>query len=280
VALPEEAALQQGKIAEFKRRAAGLRAQVASIEDAVAPKLAGGEKDDFAYPQNRLNILIKHAGELISQEDLIRYKTLRKELTQLEKDRPTGMSMALCVTEKSPQPAPTFVLARGNPAAKGEQVTPGFPTVLTDYVPQLPTPAQDAKTAGRRRVLAEWIASKDNALTWRVIANRLWHYHFGRGIVRSTSDFGFQGVPPTHPELLDWLASEFIAPSSNPRDAMRFKAMHRLIVLSNTYRMSSQTNSAAVAKDAANDLFWRFDSRRLSAEEIRDSILAVSGNRT
>ena len=111
-----------------------------------------------------------------------------------------------------------------------------------------------------------------NPLPARVMANRIWQYHFGRGIVRTSSDFGFQGSPPTHPELLDWLATEFV------RQGWRLKPLHRTIMLSATYQMSSQFDPAAFAVDPANDLLWRFDMRRLSAEELRDSILAVSGS--
>ena len=138
--------------------------------------------------------------------------------------------------------------------------------------PVLPRPPADSKTSGRRLVLADWIASKDNPLSSRVIVNRVWQNHFGRGIVRSSNDFGFQGTRPTHPELLDWLASEFIA------QKWHFKALHRLILSSNAYRMSSHANPKVLAADPANDHFWRHDMRRLAAEEIRDSILAVSGN--
>jgi hypothetical protein len=104
------------------------------------------------------------------------------------------------------------------------------------------------------------------------MANRVWQYHFGRGLVRSPNNFGLQGDKPTHPDLLDWLAAEFIA------QGWRLKPLHRLVVTSNAYRMSSHGNAAALAADPANDLFWRFDMRRLSAEEIRDSILAASGS--
>jgi hypothetical protein len=103
------------------------------------------------------------------------------------------------------------------------------------------------------------------------MANRVWQYHFGRGIVRSPSNFGTQGDKPTHPELLDWLASELVA------GGWRLKPLHKTIVMSNAYRTSSHSNPAALAADPTNDLFWRFDMRRLTAEEIRDSILAVTG---
>jgi hypothetical protein len=151
-------------------------------------------------------------------------------------------------------------------------VEPGFPSVLASVAPVIPEPPRGATTSGRRTVLANWIASGDNPLTARVMANRLFQYHFGRGIVRTSNDFGYGGMPPTHPELLDWLASELVD------GEWRFKRMHKLLVMSNTYQMSSQSNEAALAKDPENDLLWRFDLRRLEAEEVRDAILAVSGN--
>ena len=104
------------------------------------------------------------------------------------------------------------------------------------------------------------------------MVNRIWQYHFGHGIVRTSNDFGTMGEHPSHPELPDWLASEFIA------QGWSMKALHRMILLSNTYRMSSESNAAALAADPRNDLHWRFDMRRLSAEEVRDSMLAVNGS--
>jgi hypothetical protein len=120
-------------------------------------------------------------------------------------------------------------------------------------------------------VLADWITSPKNPLTARVIVNRVWQQFFGRGIVRSTSDFGFAGDAPTHPQLLDHLAHGFMA------DGWSFKKLHKKIMLSRTYRMSSAPNEKALALDPLNDLLWRRDMRHLSAEEIRDSILAVNG---
>jgi hypothetical protein len=178
---------------------------------------------------------------------------------------------ALCVTERGATAPETFVLLRGNPHVKGPKVEPAFPQVLSSSAPVIPTPPPDARTAGRRRVLADWIASPDNPLTARVMVNRVWQYHFGRGLVRSPNNFGFQGDKPTHPELLDWLAAEFV------NHGWQLKPLHRLILNSNAYRMSSRANPTALAADPTNDLFWRFDMRRLAAEEVRDSILAVTG---
>jgi len=123
----------------------------------------------------------------------------------------------------------------------------------------------------RRLSLARWIGDAQNPLTARVIVNRLWHYHFGQGIVSTPSDFGRNGTRPSHPELLDWLASELVA------RGWKLKEIHRLILLSSTYRQSSQPNSRGLAIDADTRLLWRFPPRRLEAEPIRDSILLVSG---
>ncbi len=181
------------------------------------------------------------------------------------------MERALVVTEAGPKPPETFVLLRGNPGAQGEQVGPGFPTVLRHPAPEFARPDAGAKSCGRRLALANWIASPDHQLTARVMVNRIWQHHFGRGLVKSPNDFGLQGDRPTHPELLDWLASEFVA------RGWSLKAMHRLIMNSNAYRMSSRGRPEALAADVENQLFWRFNMRRLTGEEIRDSILTVTG---
>ncbi len=190
---------------------------------------------------------------------------------QLQAADAPGTARALSVSEAGPRAPDTFILLRGNPHARGEKVTPGFPQVLQQASPVLPTAAPQARSSGRRRVLADWLASPQNPLTARVIANRIWQHHFGRGIVRSPNDFGLQGTPPTHPLLLDWLASQLVD------GGWRLKRIHKLIMLSATYQMSSRGNDQALRKDPQNDFFWRFDMRRLTAEEIRDSILAVNG---
>jgi hypothetical protein len=176
------------------------------------------------------------------------------------------------VTEAGARGPDTFVMFRGNPHVKGDKVEPAFPTVFSLPEPALPKPANGARSSGRRTVLADWLASPNNPLTARVMVNRIWQHHFGRGIVRSPNNFGFQGDRPTHPELLDWLAAEFV------EKGWSLRKLHRLILTSNAYRMSSRGNAKALTADPTNDLFWRFDMRRLGAEEIRDTILAVSGN--
>jgi hypothetical protein len=167
------------------------------------------------------------------------------------------------------QPGPTHILLRGDPTKKKAEVRPASIGVLKpvfDVDPKLPE-------AERRRALARWIADPANPLPARVMVNRLWHYHFGRGIVATTSDFGFSGSPPSHPELLDWLAAAYLA------SGWRLKPIHRLIVTSAVYLQSSQQdlNPAAQEIDRDNRLLGRMNPRRLEAESIRDAILASSG---
>jgi mono/diheme cytochrome c family protein len=215
--------------------------------------------------------LIETDGErVLGTAEFKRYQHLQGRLEAL-KSETAAAGAALGVTETGTSPPDTFVLLRGNPHNQGDKVEPAFPDVLGGEKPVIPTPAPGAKSSGRRLALANWIASEANPLTPRVIVNRIWQYHFGRGIVRSPNNFGTQGDKPTHPELLDWLAAEFMS------NGWRIKPLHRLIVTSNAYKMSSRGNPQALAADPTNDLFWRFEMRRLTAEEIRDSILATSG---
>jgi mono/diheme cytochrome c family protein len=272
IATAGEQSRQHAEIVAHRKKLSAVREEMKAIEDSVGPRLEGGERDDFKQEINRVAILKKHVPDLLNRETFDRCLALRKERRFLDRNRPSALAEALCVTETGPTPRETFVLLRGNPQAKGEKVEPGFPSVLPAVAPALPQAHGDARTSGRRRLLAAWIANPQNPLTARVVVNRLWQYHFGRGIVRSSSNFGYQGTRPSHPELLDWLASEFVA------RGWKLKAMHKQLLLSNTYRMSSRPNASALAKDPENDLFWRFEPRRLAAEEIRDSILAVSGN--
>src|SRR5258708_6034264 len=125
---------------------------------------------------------------------------------------------------------------------------------------------------GRQRAkLAEVVGRGNESLAEVVLVNRLWQHHFGKGLVASSHDFGKFGTLPTHPELLDWLAGEFV------RGGWKIKRMHKLLLLSNAYRMSAQASAAGLRVDPANTLLWRFSMRRLTAEEVRDAMLAVSG---
>ncbi|MEK6246655.1 MAG: PSD1 and planctomycete cytochrome C domain-containing protein, partial [Planctomycetales bacterium] len=188
-----------------------------------------------------------------------------------------GGKKTLGVTERGAKPRPTHVLLRGRAATPGDEVQPRFPQVLASSlsatVPEIPKLRSNSEhSTGRRLALARWIASPQNPLTARVIANRLWHHHFGRGIVATPSDFGKTGIPPTHPELLDWLASELI------EGDWHLKSLHKKIMMSKTYRQSSAADQEkALRENPENTLLWRQNVRRLEAEAVRDAILAVSG---
>ncbi len=164
------------------------------------------------------------------------------------------------------KPDDIFLLNRGDPEQPKAEVTPAVLSVVGTM--QL---SKDAAEQQRRLALADWIARPENPLTARVMVNRIWQGHFGTGLVATSSDFGRNGARPSHPELLDWLASEFV------RSGWSVKQMHRLIVLSATYRQSARLDPAAAARDADVRLLWCFPSRRLESEPIRDAMLAVSG---
>jgi len=165
------------------------------------------------------------------------------------------------------EPVPTYRLHRGEVTGKRERLAPA---AIAHFAPKLELPL-DAPERARRVALADWIAAPGNPLTARVMVNRLWHYHFGAGLVDTPSDFGINGGRPTHPELLDWLASEFIA------RRWSVKTMHRMIVNSAAYRQSAAPRADGLAADSGARLLWRFPPRRLEAEPLRDAMLSVSG---
>lgn len=195
----------------------------------------------------------------------------------LEKKRPMEAKLRRLEAERMVfagvfrEPDDIRLLNRGDPEQPREPVDPAVPVALGNLKLSRETPESE-----RRRALAEWIASPENPLTARVMVNRVWQGHFGTGLVETPSDFGRSGAKPTHPELLDWLAAAFI------RSGWSVKHLHRMIVLSETYRQSGAIGQdanarAGLAADAESRLLWRFPSRRLEAEAIRDSMLAVSG---
>ncbi len=201
----------------------------------------------------------------------------RKEWTQLRskikrlRERDTSVARELTYAAKSAQPKePTRILLRGNPGTPGEIVSASGIASIQGIASDFGLPA-DAPEAERRRKLADWIANRDNPLFARVIVNRLWHHHFGRGLVTTPNDFGFSGGQPSHPELLDYLASRLI--ESN----WSLKSIHRLIVSSATWQQATTINDAAEAIDAGNRLLWRGNRTRLDAETLRDSILLAAG---
>jgi Protein of unknown function (DUF1553)/Protein of unknown function (DUF1549) len=193
-------------------------------------------------------------------------KRWQNALKELPKPKPLPATLGL---QKGKKEIKTFVLTRGDYNRPTKEVQPAFPAVLAGLDVRKPGPPPPQRK--ERAALARWLASPNNPLTARVMANRIWQHHFGRGLVTTPSDFGLRGQPPSHPELLDWLASEFMA------RGWSLKEMHRLILLSATYRQSGQASPETLAGDPGNRLFSRWQPKRMEAEVVRDSLLAISG---
>lgn len=202
----------------------------------------------------------------LSPDEALVAQRLIQEKTEIEASITAGENPPQVFAGIFRTPDDIHLLNRGDPEQPKESVTPAVPAALGKL--SLPNDTSDKE---RRRILADWIASPQNPLTARVMVNRIWQGHFGMGLVSTPSDFGLMGTKPTHPELLDWLSSEFI------HSGWSVKHMHRLILLSAVYAQSSLTNPDAAARDADVRWLWRFPGRRLEAESIRDSILAVNG---
>ena len=215
---------------------------------------------------------IMSAAEL-SPNELAELETLTVNVAALSKQLDGLTTLPKAYAGQFVKPVTTHRFFRGDPTQPREEVLPGG---LTKFGPAWQLPA-DASEPERRLRLAEWTVSPANPLTPRVIVNRLWHYHFGAGIVDTPSDFGVNGGPPSHPALLDWLAVELVDPASSA-DRWRLKRIHRLIVTSRAYRQTSAATPTALAADSDSRLLWRYPPRRLEAEPLRDAILAVSGS--
>jgi hypothetical protein len=205
----------------------------------------------------------------LTQEETERLHAVEKRLVSMFAGyKPPPMAPGIMdVGREAPR---TFVAVRGNPLVRGERVEPGFLTALGGG--DVPEPADDAATTYRRRALAEWIANPQNPLTARVMVNRIWQFHMGRGLVATPSDYGTRGMLPSHPELLDWLATEFVG------RGWSMKQMHKLIMTSAAYRRTSVEAPEAKQQDPENILLSHMNRRRLEAEEIRDAMLAASGD--
>ena len=222
--------------------------------------------------KRRLRSRRKELIVLFSPEDRAKHEKLDAKIRELGNQRPSPYAAAMSVTEADRQPKPSYFLFRGSPGQKGSVMKPGVLTVASRSEWQFPEPPADAQTSWRRRGFAEWVASPENPLTARVMVNRIWQQHFGEGLVRTPNNFGKMGERPTHPELLDWLATEFV------KSGWSVKHLHRLIMNSDTYQMASADIPANVAIDRDNRYLWRMPRRRLEGEAIRDSIMSISGN--
>jgi hypothetical protein len=199
-----------------------------------------------------------------------RWQELNGELHQYDDIKPKPLPLATGVIDAGPVAPVTSVLKRGLFDAPKEEAPPGFPHVLSTADPVI-QPTSDHKSTGRRSALANWIASDQNPMTAKVMVNRVWSHHFGRGIVNTPSDFGARGDAATEPELLDWLAQRFIS------DGWRLKSLHRLIMTSATYQEAAEADAGSFKADPDDKLFSRFPLKRLEAEVIRDSLLSVAG---
>jgi hypothetical protein len=210
------------------------------------------------------------AARTLKGADKTKYQALLTQLKTFAALNPGDPPIGIGMRDLSDKAPPTYRLAVGAWDAPQEQVQPGFLSIL-DPNPAKITPPPGGNTTGRRTALANWLTNPENPLTARVMVNRIWFHHFGQGLVDTPSDFGQMGQRPTHPELLDWLASEFV------RTGWDIKRMHKLMVMSSVYRQSSAYDEAAAADDPKDKLMWRFPRERLEGEVIRDATLAVSG---
>jgi mono/diheme cytochrome c family protein len=285
----------QRRLAEWEEMTAAIRRQIDAIERPYLEKLANvglkkvppdvralvGKPDDQRTPYEQqlvffANRLIdrereKFKGSSLKGEVSQRWQELQKQLAGFARVKPAPLPTVMTAGDIGPNASPVVI-----PGDRSEEpVEPGFPTVLDPEPAQIERIPDAAHSTGRRTTLARWIVGPDNPLTARVIANRIWQYHFGTGLVATASDFGHLGDRPSHPELLDWLATELVA------RGWSLKALHRQIVTSSTYRQSARRPTAEVEtarlKDPENRLLWRMNTRRLDAEQIRDAMLAASG---
>jgi hypothetical protein len=260
LASPEQKEAEQAHLARVGAHKKAIEAKLAAATEALRQSLAPNAT------------LPKNPEPSFPAETKAELARLRAELTELEKNAPS-MPLAMGVSDGAP--TDVAVHLRGSYQTLGKKVARRFPVVLASAGAE----SLDQRHSGRME-LARWLISPEHPLTARVAVNRVWRWHFGRGIVASTDNFGRLGEKPSHPELLDWLARNFTAPAGGPENGCGWslKRLHRLLMLSGTYQMSSSQSAEATAKDPENLLFGRASMRRLEAEELRDSLLSVAGN--
>jgi hypothetical protein len=297
LATPPQQAAHAEKLAEWKEATRDIREQLDRIE---APILKAIYDENFSkYPaeiqeavrmeparRGPMEWLMFHKAswlldskadedgngirQKLKGEPRAEWEALRAKLAAFDPIKPEPLPIGSGLADVGAEAPPTHVLSGGAYDRPRAEVPPGVLTIL-DPAPARIVPPPDGRSTGRRTALARWLTDPANPLVARVMANRIWHYHFGRGIVGTPSDFGVKGDERTHPELLDWLAATFVD------RGWSLKQMHRLIMLSSTYRQSSAGSPLAAKADPDDRLLWRFPRHRLTGEEIRDAILAVSG---
>lgn len=278
----------------WEEKTASIREQMSQLEEPERDKMMRRKmsrfpkeyQDIYLMPAEKRSPLQQQIAELVAKQVEVgsgeiaksmkgpnqqRWQELNKQMESFERLKPPAPPAAMVLSEVGPQAPPTHLLKRGDWNKPEREIVPGYLSAIHDAVAEVPPPSVTAATTGRRTVLAEWLTQPTHPLTGRVMANRLWQHHFGRGIVGTPSDFGAQGEAPTHPELLDWLATELVA------RGWSLKALHRLMVTSSTYRQAARVNEAGLKADSENRLLWRMNRRRLEGETLRDALLAVSG---
>lgn len=260
----QERFIERAKSAKREQLAADERALLEQPADSLNDdeKKRREELEKKIVPSDDERNAVRTDSEKQDEERLVgKVDSLRKQKRSFD--------FALLATDRRDSPRATHVLYQGDHKSPREEVSPGFVSVLDPNPATIATPA--GETQGRRLTLAKWIASDGNPLTARVLVNRVWQQHFGRGLVATPNDFGLAGARPTHPELLDWLASEFV------EGGWSIKRLHYLIVTSAAYRRSSAVSPELKRRDPDNELLARQAMRRLTAEQLRDSLLVASG---
>lgn len=277
------------KFAAWEAKTEGIRREIAAIESPVRAKEAAFVTSKFPLdiqamlkmPAAKRTPLEQQLATLAHRQITFEYEKidtkikgaekdrlleLRKQLAKFDADKPAPLPMCQGAREVGPTPPETTIPKKAN----ADPIAPAFLTVMGA---ETPTISPMKASSGRRAALAHWLTRPEHPLTSRVVVNRVWQQHFGRGLVATASDFGNLGEKPTHPELLDWLAATFV------KEGWSFKKLHRLIVTSKTYQQSSLSPVDPIAKqkDPDNRLLWRMTTRRLDAEQIRDAMLAATG---
>ena len=291
VASAKDQAEYAAKMKVWEEKTASIRRELAAIEEPYRRKAADGAMKKFpeetqalihkpvtertplehqlaelAYRQ--VDNALDHVETTLKGADKDRAAALRKQLAEFDSIKPAPLPEALTVTDVGSTASPVTIPKKGD-----EPIEPGFPTILEEKPAAVSVPAAAPNSTGRRAAFAQWLTDPKNPLTARVIVNRVWQQHFGHGLADNASDFGRLGEEPSHPELLNWLAADFV------KNGWSLKHLHRLIVTSAAYRQSAThaNPGAGNLRDPENRLLWRCSVRRLDAEQIRDSLFAMTG---
>ena len=265
--------------------AVAAKVDALNISEEEKALLKGDRKEDKPKElakkfSKELKIEDKDYRKFVSDEQLAEWDKLDSELNVIESRKPAPLPTALAFADFDSKPRPNWLLARGDFRVKKEPLELGFLSVLTrgkgpaEFWSDARANSHRDDSTQQRRALAEWMTDLENGagpLVARVIVNRVWQHHFGDGLVRTVNDFGVRGQSPSHPELLEWLTSEFV------KGGWKLKSLHRLIMTSSVYLQQSGFDSAKAKADPENRLLWRQNPRRIESEILRDSILAVSG---